>query len=440
MKLLLVSPYFPPQPSIASRRTHAYAAAWRNAGHDVTVLTTQKRPDQRGLELPCDGLELVEIPFQSPRMLERFRVVHKERQFASPHAPTSRGQSRNRITKALLRLRDESGIYSTIRMPDLTDYWVKPAVKWCASQSNRTWDAMISSCGPYTAHLTARRIKQQNLARIWAAEFRDLWTQNHIQRGLFPFTIRERMLETKCLREADLLITVSEVLASKLRQRSGKEVQIIYNGFDAVAINAIPADRIFPCDDKFRIVFTGTLYTRQQGLDPTPLLRAMSSLQRSQPAVASRICLVVAGQGGEMWAELAAQFNLRNSIDIRGLVSGTDALRLQRDGDALLLLDNINPEHGVLSGKAFEYLAVTAPVLVVGGGSESAMGKLIENARRGINVACDAERIQSILMKLIENPSNEEFAGDREFIQQFSREKQSLRLLDLLSNMHVNSN
>ena len=55
MRILLVSPYFPPQNAVASLRTHAFASWWARAGEDVTVLTTVKRSHQRGLDLDCDG-------------------------------------------------------------------------------------------------------------------------------------------------------------------------------------------------------------------------------------------------------------------------------------------------------------------------------------------------------------------------------------------------
>ena len=50
MRILLVAPMFPPHRGVASLRTYSFAATWAAAGHDVTVLTTPKRPDQLGLD------------------------------------------------------------------------------------------------------------------------------------------------------------------------------------------------------------------------------------------------------------------------------------------------------------------------------------------------------------------------------------------------------
>ena len=70
MRILLVSPYFPPQRAVASLRAHSFASAWSAAGADVTVLTTPKRPDQAGWPMPVEGFEVDEIPYRAPRVLE----------------------------------------------------------------------------------------------------------------------------------------------------------------------------------------------------------------------------------------------------------------------------------------------------------------------------------------------------------------------------------
>src|SRR5436190_19613682 len=266
MRILLVTPYFPPQNAVASLRVHALAKCWAEAGHSVTVLTTAKRADQQGLDLPCDGFEVVELPYALPRMLEGLRSTHRptdEKSIASP--------------SLLRRLKERTGIFSSVRMPDLTDWWVKPALRWCRLNSQGDWDCVVSSSGPYTAHLVAMDLRRSGLARRWGADFRDLWTGNHFHCGLLPFTLRERMLESQCLRTADIITTVSDGLATSLRRRTRTPIEIIYNGFnDDAADGATPCQSIFPDDGCLRIVYTGTLYPN--GQDPLPLLRAMKSL------------------------------------------------------------------------------------------------------------------------------------------------------------------
>ena len=67
MRILLVAEFFPPHRAVASLRTHSFAENWAAAGHDVTVLTTIKRDDQAGLDLPTTGFRVIEIPYRVPR-------------------------------------------------------------------------------------------------------------------------------------------------------------------------------------------------------------------------------------------------------------------------------------------------------------------------------------------------------------------------------------
>ncbi len=409
MKLLLVAPCFPPLQAVASLRTHAFAAAWADAGHAVTVLTTAKRADQGSLELPRDGFRVVELAYPVPWFLERLRGQHRAEQAAED-------QPRRGWFGLLRRLQRQTGIFSAARMPDLTDFWVEPAVTWASAQ---TWDVVVSSSGPPAAHLVARALKRGGVAPRWAADFRDLWTDNHLYRGLFPFTLRERFEEAACLREADLLVTVTEGLADKLAARAGKPVTVIYNGYDSPALRPEPA---FPADGRVRLVYTGTLYP--QGQDPTPLLRALQQLPN--------LLLVVAGPGGEQWRALARRHDILERVEVRGPLPRPEALRLQRDADALVLLDWHDAGQGVLTGKLFEYLRAPGPILVIGGQVDSPVARLVAATGRGLHVGADVERIRAALADLrsLVGPVNVRL------LETLSRPRQSLRLLAQLEGLH----
>src|SRR5262245_13934317 len=253
MRILLVAPMFPPQRGVAPLRTHSFAATWAAEGHAVTVLTTLKRPDQVGLSLPNNGFEVVELPYRGPWLLELLRrldrpetAVGKGGQALAPaaHPPADAGGSpkpgrtprvsggvgaadpKRLLLAPLRRLKARSGVFSAVRQPDLTDGWVRPAVDWAGAHG--PWDVVVGSGGPPAAHLAALGIKQAGRARRWVADFRDLWTDNHIYGGLFPFTLIERRRERRVLAAADRLVTVSPGLADRLRAKSGKPVDVIY--------------------------------------------------------------------------------------------------------------------------------------------------------------------------------------------------------------------
>src|SRR5688572_8523082 len=125
MRILMVTPFFPPQNTVASLRVHPFAAMWAQAGEDVTVLTTTKRDDQRGLELPASTFEVVEIGYRVPAAFERLRRSHKSvagalnGQPASSRtsAPTASRRRPGTLINLLRRVKERSGAFSGTRMP-----------------------------------------------------------------------------------------------------------------------------------------------------------------------------------------------------------------------------------------------------------------------------------------------------------------------------------
>jgi glycosyltransferase involved in cell wall biosynthesis len=429
MRILLVAPMFPPQRGVASLRTHSFATTWAAEGHSVTVLTTLKRPDQIGLKMPVNRFEVVELSYRGPWPLEMLRRASRPepeagaRAAGSAHAPPSGSTGTAKLLAfALLRyLKARTGVFSAVRQPDLTDGWVRPAVAW--GKTHGPWDVIVSSGGPPAAHLAARGIKQAGRAPRWVADFRDLWTDNHIYSGLFPFTLGERRRERRVLAAADRLVTVSPGLADRLRAKSGKPVDVVYNGYDPEVFASLDPQPAFPKDGRVRLVYTGTVYER--GQDVSALCAAVAA----EPLAT----LVVASDRPDVWSGAARRFALRDRLDFRGAVPRVEALRMQRDASALILLDWYDPRHGVLTGKVFEYLMSLAPIWVVGGAPDSPAARLATEAGRGVALGRDPERIRVAIRELAAGKGSA-LEPNRAFIAGLSRGEQAQRLLRLLSD------
>jgi glycosyltransferase involved in cell wall biosynthesis len=418
LKLLLIAPVFPPQRSVASLRTHAFATAWAAAGHDVTVLTTKKRLDQTGLNLPVHRFRVVELDYAGPRLFEWLR--RRSRAAATDAAPSPR--SRPRLPARVARwFKERTGVFSFVRQPDLTDAWVGPAVAW--ARANGPWDVAYSSFGPPAALIAGVELKGRGHVRKWAAEFRDLWLDNDPYGGLFPFTLAERRRERRALAAADLLVTVSPGLARRLEQKSGKPVEVVYNGYDPAGLAAVTPEPAFPPDDRLRLVHTGTIYTQRQ--DPRSLLMAL----RTEP----RATLVVAGSQKADWDEWGQRYGVSHQLDVRGELPRGEALRLQRDASVLVLFGWGTQPNGVLPGKCFEYLKAAAPVWVIGGSPKSSAAEVVVRASRGIHVPNDVTEIGRRLKEAVERPPM--LKADETFIAGLNREEQSRRVLHILERL-----
>ncbi|MCH7547624.1 MAG: glycosyltransferase [Planctomycetes bacterium] len=425
MRILIVSPYFPPQQAAASLRLHALAETWAQAGEQVTILTTQKQDDQRSMPLPCDGFTVVEIPYRISRILQRLR--------SRDHAPGTLHELVKKpspIAKTLRAIKNRTGIYSTIRMPDLTDSWVAPAIQW--ARDNGRWDFVISSSGPYTAHLVALALRQGGEATHWGADFRDLWTQNPGCRGLFPFTIRERALERQCLAAADCVTTVSESLAESLRRQARGPVSVIYNGYRENEIESLPPESFFPTDGMTNLVYTGTVYPGYR--DAMPLLGGMARLKARRANVTASLRLHVAGPLRDHWQRLTKKYGVQDMTQLYGVLPRVDALRMQRDADGLVVTAWCDPAAG-LASKLFEYLVARAPILVIGAGPDDPIAHIVQKAGRGVSSENDVDAIADVLKTLCENPQSLSPNPDAQYIRQFSRTVQATRLLVIMQEL-----
>lgn len=438
MRVLLISTFFPPQHAVASQRAWSFASTWAAAGERVTVLTTPTRPDQQGDEpAVTESFDIAAVPYSVPRMLEWLRRFEKiESPGDSDGTESSPGEANKKVIRTLARRwRQRTGAFSAVRMPDLTDYWVKPATAWAVSHG--PWDVVYSSAGPYTTHLVARRLRQSGHAGAWIAEFRDLWTENHTFRGLFPFTVRERMFERDVLQSADALVTISEPLASRLAPHAAVPVEVIYNGYEPIKEAQLPAERRFcrGSSDKqmMNLVFTGTHYPPMQ--NPDPLLAAMRQLQEEHPDIAARLRIHVAGLSADGWRQAAAQLGVSELVEVHGFVDKTTARWMQRDADALVFLDWNGPEKGILTSKLFEYLASPAPILIVGGQENSCVDQFIRDVGGGVRLGADVPHIARTLRAFVLDPTGIDASRDQSVVRTYSRDHQSRRALDLLRSV-----
>jgi len=428
MRLLIVSPHFPPQPSVAAQRVHALAVEAAVLGHDVTVLTTAKRSDQLSRPAPSPGVQIVEIPYRSWAIFERLRQLDRPRSSESTDVRAARFKG---VKAALVgiakRAKSRTGVFGSLRMPDLTDAWINPAVAWARAQ--QAWDIAISSAGPYTAHLVALQLRRSGLVRRWCADFRDLWTQNHMASGLFPLTLYERVLERRVLAHADAVTTVSPPLAKSLAARTRAPVHVVYNGYSQNPVNETPSDA--SPGSEIRLVYTGTLYPA--GQDIAPLLDGIALVKAQSPEMFERIRMIVAGNAAEHWNAEAAKRNILAALQHRGTVSASESLALQQSAHALVIFEWNKPGLGVLTGKVFEYLAAAAPIIVVGGPPGEAVAQLVSQTRRGISTGRDAAAIARAITDVALGKSLCDGERNHALIENYSRQTQSRRWLKIVA-------
>lgn len=347
MKILLVSFYFPPFNAIGAVRAGKLAKELVAAGHEVRVLTAQQQllPQSLPLEVP-------------ENLITRTRWWNVN---GLPLALFGRQQTRYRSSAAA-----PSGTFAKIvkayrtllNIPDGQIGWYSYAVR-AGRRLIAGWtpDMIYASAPPFTGLMVARRLARE--AGIpWVGELRDLWTDNYYADWPAWRRAIEVPLERRVLSSAAGLVTVSDPLADRLREKYTPPVAVIPNGFDP---DDYPRGAASPNAAELRIVYTGTIYPGRQ--DPSPLFAAVKSLGEE----GRRIKIEFYGRTLPGIRQLAEGFGLGDQVGVHAEVPFLESAQLQASADILLFLQwNSVAEPGVFTGKLFEYLGARRPVLAVG--------------------------------------------------------------------------
>lgn len=362
MKIILVTHFFPPSDAIATQRTLSFAKYWVALGHEVTILTTKKTE----LFSHSDKYRVIETKYLPNFLFNRVNAVKK-------NIFNKQSNIKGGFFKIIFRKLNGYGAFSSIRFPDITTLWPF-YVDYKALSLSDNYDVVVSSHGPYTCHQIAHKIHRLGIAKKWIMDYRDLWTDNYMFKGLPIIKTYERYLEKIYLKNANSVVTVSESLACKLRALGAKKVTVVENGFEEDELNTLNL-KVNNTSNKLIISYFGSLYPIHR--DPELICKAINRLIERGSIQPEDISVNFYGSGKELVDQRAAENNLKNIIQFNGRVSRGEVLQLQNDADILFLIDS-SKEDGVLTTKIFEYLTTRLPILAIGVSNQGEISKLLK--------------------------------------------------------------
>ena len=269
--------------------------------------------------------------------------------------------------------------------PDKEKEWI-PCILASARKLLNTehYDVLISTSSPVSAHIAASKISAE-YGVPWVADLRDLWTQNHN----YPFSpIRkyfERCLERRTLNRARSLVTISEEWVTQLAALH-EEVPgySIKNGFDP---------SVYRCrvdlTRRFTITYTGQLYAAQ---NPGLLFSALRELVAEGVLNRRRVLVRFFGPKSPVLMRYAAHPDLRDMVELHGIVPWETVARHQMESQLLLLLNwGTKRGAGWYPLKLFEYLGAHRPVIAVGGRGGDVVDGLLARTHAGVYCASQNE-------------------------------------------------
>lgn len=233
---------------------------------------------------------------------------------------------------------------------------------------------IYSSYRPFTDHYAAYLLKRKYPHLVWIADFRDLIIDPHYRHIFFP-KVHQGFFK-KIFSKADILTTVSDGLADKLRKYNPNVITL------RNYISHLP-DPVPQHSKYFKICYTGSMFLDKR--NAKPVFGAISSLIRENKMEPKDVRIVYAGKDSHDWRQLAAEHNLESILVDKGIVTAGESAAIQQSACINILLTVSSPElQGVLTGKMIEYFEAGSPVLaIVVGHNDPELSMLLQEVEIG---------------------------------------------------------
>jgi len=431
--VLIVSCHFPPANNIAAVRIGKFAKYLPEFGWEPIVLTNavdKKRPQTLPVEVP--EANIIRVPHLSlgiSNTIYRGLGGEDNSYAASPWANVN-------WKRALLRLvRMTRPIYTfplieRLRF-ELARFYFPGVRKGLEIINNCKIDLIFSTYSPSTTPLIASRLHSKT-GIPWVADFRDLWLDPRFGKGqLYQFF--NKKLEKKINRGASILVGATEPISELLEAIHSKKAATITNGFDETDYQ-----ESVPLLPKFTLTYTGNIYSGKRDL--TPLFEALKEL-RDEGKISHGNFEVrfFGGNSLNFLPPLIKNYHLEDIVSVYGFIPFKESIKKQKETTVLLLLEWDNPLAGhVYTGKIFEYLGASRPILAIAfkGGI---INELLNKSGCG-KVVTEVNEIKALLTKWLQEFAESGniksyFNPDVEIIKCYTRREQTRKLAQVFDEL-----
>jgi glycosyltransferase involved in cell wall biosynthesis len=312
--------------------------------------------------------------------------------------------------------------------PDTEWPWIRSALRTANTLLLKEHFDVLLSSSPFPSVHCISSVLKKNYKIKWIADFRDPWSQSHnYSLPKFRFFL-DSWLEKKIISKADLVTTVSEGFAKKLRLIHGSKVNVVRNGYQPPWQGEVsqPTNRLI-------ITYTGTIYAGKQ--DPTMILRALKNLIESERIPQNSIRINFYGRYDSALQSNINDFALCDVVLQHGIVPRADVRKIQRESHLLLVLQWEDlEEEGIFPLKFYEYLSSMRTIIATGGSDQSELSQILNETGSGYSAVsigkCELflEKAYQILL----SDGTLKYDGRIESIEQYSFENSSKTLLKIM--------
>ena len=381
MRILALSHYYPPEVNAPASRLSEHARVWREAGHEVTVVTCAPN-HPAGKLYPGYRNRLWQ-----EETLDGIRVIRLWTWLAANEG-------------FLPRIAN----YVSYLLSVLVWMWRLPKA-----------DVVMSTSPQFFCGLAGWFLKRRT--RPWVLEIRDLWPESIITVGAmkrgFAIRLLER-IEAFAYCHADLVVSVTDGFVPHIRaHRPDGPIAVIKNGVDLSHFAADPAAAQAFRDEhsltgKFVASYVGT-HGMAHGLD-TVIAAAERLMHRADVA----ILMVGGGSDRERIRAMRDQRALTNIVMLDQLPKEAMPAVWGASDAALVLLKRVDTFTTVIPSKMFEAMALGAPMIL---GVEGEAKALMEAGGAGIAITPEDDAELAVAI--------ERLADDRALGQRMAKSAQA---------------
>jgi len=401
-KALIVAYYYPPANNGGTQRPYSFAKYLPLFGYQPLVLTVRTEEMQKN--------EVNILRINDPALeITKKRTIHSF------------------LFRAIRKLAFVSGFF-----PGNLHWWYKEASSQIdAIIREHLPDIIFATFPPHeTLMLGMKAAKKYNIPLV--LDFRDGMVFESLEKRNILSAWRQKRLEKKLLENSVHVTTVSEPISTYFGNKyTENSVTTITNGFDPAEWDGV--DKML-LGDKINIVYTGRLSKSRRGTSVSSFLSAISSLSKSQK---DEIMLHMVGDFNRDEKEAMLDSLTNTMVKFHGFVTRKEAIQFQRSSD-LLLLVTLTGQESLATGKIFEYLAASRPILALTEGT--AAEDIVKRTGSGICVnPNDTEKIASQLKTIIDTYPNLDFyKPNKNEIEKFNRITLTQQLAHIFDQVLMN--
>ena len=419
-KVLIITYYWPPSGGSGVQRWLYFVKYLRLYGWEPIVYTVENGEypyADEGLSkhIP-EGVEVIRRPIVEP--YDFYRKLSGQKQKVNP---TIFADSKDAgfFRKLFFWIR------GNVFIPDPRIFWVRPSVNFLIEYLKEHPVGVIVSTGPpQSLHLIARNLKRK-LHIPWLADFRDPWTKIYFFNQMHMSAIAKKIhlnMERSVLKEANVVVTVSEHCKSGFQETLNRDIEVITNGYEEFEI--VKAERK---DDKIRMLCAGVL---SQDRNPIRFWKILDDYLSTRPDLKSKFELWMIGNVDPTIINTIENSGLKSTLNVLPSIPHSELQKHLSSADILLLIGvPAHPE--VITGKFFEYLYLKKPIYSISP-VDSDLVEILNETQSGYNADFDDEGTLSKNLQLVfDTHKNGQFKY--ESVERYSRRNLTKGMAEFLN-------